>query len=560
MAGLSISRSELSRLTMLMSAAILLFYSGILVSSSIGFYAGQPISIINLLFGLGLTVTFYFVVGRRISHLGWAKLSVGLGLIVGVVIVTMLTGTLIYDLASDGRIYHQTAVMQLEAGWNPIQTELDTQGNFVVNFLNHSPRGPWIAAANIYHLVDDIEASKVFTSLMMAAVFLATLAFFLNWSKTKIWEAVLLALLTACNPVIVTQLFTYYIDGQVAAIYTLILIFTVACIFWPDLPNLVGLAAAIVLAFNIKFTATAYTFLLLAFLLLLGLWRRRSWRWTLSVGAAVVSGVIIGLLVVGYNPYVTNFVRNGHPFYPFYGNEHFNNLVQDEMPLNFEDASWGKKMFISTFSPSQNTIGHDTSPLKLPFTFTIDEIKQLGASDVRVAGFGVLFSGALLAALVGLGFLLATDRRTGLIVLSMIGLIFLTMLINPEAWWVRYAPQFWLAPISVAGGCLISKANRRITWSGRVLMFILLVNVVLVAGAYLAYNLRNTWRMKNVLDQLAQYPGVVLVHYGPYRATELKLDEAGIKYQVVYTLDELPCKQLLGPAVYYSLPECPVEP
>lgn len=560
MAGRSITRNNLARLTMLMSVAILLFYAGILVSSSIGFYIGKPISYSTLACGVGLAVVFYLWAGRRLYHLRWLELSVGLLLIVMIMALTGLAGTFIYDLSADGRIYHQAAVINLEAGWNPVTTKIDAQGDFVLNFLNHLPRGPWIAAANIYHLGGTIETSKIFTILSMMAVFLAALAFFLNWPKLKIWEATLLAFLAACNPVSVTQAFTYYIDGQVAALYALILLLTLACILWPDLPSLVGLTAAIVLAFNIKFTATAYTTLLLLLLILFGWWVRKSWRRVLSVGVSAAIGVILGLLVVGYNPYVTNYVQNGHPFYPFYGNEGFNAMMRVEMPTNFDGKSWGEKMFISIFSSSQNIPQNETGPLKLPFTFTIDELKQMGASDVRVAGFGVLFSGALLVSLVGLGFLLISDRRSGLLVLGLIGLIVLTMLINPEAWWARYSPQLWLAPIAVASGCLVSKVNRKVTWSGRVILFILLVNIILIAGAYLGYNIRNTGRMKRVLDHLAQSQEVVWVSYTPYRATELKLEEADIKYKSVLSIDDLPCPELLAPSVYYSLPECPVEP
>lgn len=551
---------ELAKWAKLSSAALSLFYAGLLLANTSGYFWNQPISNAGLIFALALAGIFYLSVGRIGLRLDWSLLVLGLLCVILFILLASLISGVIYDFSADGRDYHQTAVMRLTEGWNPAKEAQGQDDTYLSMWLNHYPRGAWIAAASIYKLTGNIETGKIFTLLLMSAVFLIAWSILLDLPRLKIWETTLLAFLAAANPVSITQSLSFTIDGQVAAAYALVFSWLIAAIFRIDLPDLVGIASTVLVALNIKFTGTVYTALLLGFLILGGLWLRKSWSWTIRVSLAAFCGLALGLLVVGFNPYVTNFVSYGHPFYPLYGGQQFNKefVMRGQMPVNFEGKAWGEKLLISLLSPSQNTYQADSGPLKLPFTLTIEELKQFRMSDVRLAGMGPLFSGAILLSIGALAVLLLAERKVGLAVAGLMSIIILTMLVNPEAWWARYAPQIWLIPLLAATGCLASKVNRLVQWSGWIVMLVLLINIALIWGAYLAGNARDTWRMQEKMHLLAENKAEVLVYYGSLESTVLKLDSAGVNYQAVENFDELPCPELLAPMVFISPTDCAV--
>ena len=53
------------------------------------------------------------------------------------------------------------------------------------------------------------------------------------------------------------------------------------------------------------------------------------------------------------------------------------------------------KLFISLFSKTGTPDKNITSGLKIPYTFSLDEIKKLGNTTIVLGGFGVFFSGIL---------------------------------------------------------------------------------------------------------------------------------------------------------------------
>jgi hypothetical protein len=92
-------------------------------------------------------------------------------------------------------------------GWNPIYAELQPLDVYDNVWLNHYPKEPWIAAASVARLTGDIEAGKAFNHLLAAAVFLIALSYLLPKMQLKYWQAGLLALFLAANPVSMYHLY-----------------------------------------------------------------------------------------------------------------------------------------------------------------------------------------------------------------------------------------------------------------------------------------------------------------------------------------------------------------
>ena len=94
-------------------------------------------------------------------------------------------------------------------------------------------------------------------------------------------------------------------------------------------------------------------------------------------------------------------------------------------------------------SASDSRLGNPETPRlfwKVPFTSHFD--MPFVAEDVRISGFGHLFSGIFLISLF-LSLFLLKKKKGGLIFSA----IYLTTLLNPICWWARFVPQLHLLPV-----------------------------------------------------------------------------------------------------------------
>ncbi len=119
--------------------------------------------------------------------------------------------------------------------------------------------------------------------------------------------------------------------------------------------------------------------------------------WTLF---PVAAATFIVATFVGWHPYVTNTVSSGHPFYPMAGVGALD--FKPFLPQGFERMNRFEKLAASVFSTSSNGIwipdeagkvhGVVEARLKLPFFISEEELSVFKAPDVRLGGFGPLFS------------------------------------------------------------------------------------------------------------------------------------------------------------------------
>jgi hypothetical protein len=101
----------------------------------------------------------------------------------------------------------------------------------------------------------------------------------------------------------------------------------------------------------------------------------------------------VGLFLIGYDPYITNTVFYGNPFYPTYSNTIYNKdaLLRGQIPENFVGKNRFEKLFLATFSRAQNTYLGTTGLLKFPLALNYAELKAYVGPDLRVGGFGPFF-------------------------------------------------------------------------------------------------------------------------------------------------------------------------
>jgi hypothetical protein len=245
------------------------------------------------------------------------------------------------------------------------------------------------------------------------------------------------------------------------------------------------------------------------------------------------------VLLVGWNPYVTNALRYGHPAHPALGS-HRIDLERGQASADFRAQSGAGRFFASLLAESSN---EQTRPhLRPPFLFSPGELRAFASWDVRFGGFGPLFSGALLVALPFLAFLLLRDEPHRAVALVLLAAVAGMVAINPEAWWARLAPQTWLVPAGAAvlGALSPERPVRRVA-SG--LAALLLVNVALVAAPYLFGQAVFSASLRSQLAGLRDVSareGPLLVRLNAFGGVAWRLEQNGISFRDVESFEGRP--------------------
>ncbi len=311
------------------------------------------------------------------------------------------------DLTWDGQWYHQTAVYEMAAGWNPLRDPMHDFGRHTWNlWVLHYAKGPWYMALAIYAATGSIEISKAASAIAPAMALLVVLAAALDFGLERRW-AILVALVTALNPVTTCGIVTHQVDGILVSLMACTVAAGMCVLRRPRwLPALVVFVSSI-LCMNTKFTGLVY----LCFFFLAGglycLWRRRDL--ILRYAGLVVATLVVGTVVLGFNPYVTNTVHRGHPFYPDAGFGRSIPSLADrgrdpielyETPRNMMGRSRLLRLAYGVFGkPGTPPYVTKDAEFMWPFAVTWRDFGLYYFHDVRIGGFGPLFSGALLLAL-----------------------------------------------------------------------------------------------------------------------------------------------------------------
>lgn len=483
-------------------------------------------------------------------------------LVLAVFVLAALAAALsipLYDLSDDGQQYHQQAVMLLNQGWNPLWEPRSPVSTRDALWINGYAKSHWVYAALLLNLGAGIESGKSLGLLLALAAGLLCHAFLrerLGWRRTP---AALMAAVAALNPVFTCQWSTLLNDQAMASLITAALCAlalvaghggtaeTLARTDPARRGNAVLLLAALALLVSIKASGVAYGLMILAMSLPLLLWVHGRAA-ALRAGLLGATGLALGTLLLGFNPYITNTVAHGHPFYPLAGTGKVD-IITHNAPPGVLDEPRAIKLLGSLAAPSSSVVGnayehHGASPLapKWPGTVRLSELKPfLTKSFVHIGGLGPWFSLALVLAIAA--GLWAWRRRSRpawrqALLLGPAALLLLSGLAFPEPWWMRYVPQLWLIPLVVAASVITAGqaeqdiALRRAGWT---VVAVAGLNAVVVALLFVVGNLPRQLDMRTQLDSLAALSASQPLRVAPggAPAIRLRLEEAGVRWNPV---------------------------
>jgi hypothetical protein len=401
--------------------------------------------------------------------------------------------------------------------------------------------------------------------LMMAALSI-TLSFLLGFKGLPLLFAFLISLLAAFNPVSIYQSLSFYLDGQLMSLIV-ILIVTLGLIYRGRESNRFHyflLFMTISILVNVKLTAGIYaTILIVGYLTIL--WFTKKIEVFHEVFTVSAGAFLLGFIIFGFSPYVTNTLSQGNPLYPALGTDR-SDYTAPQFPSNFTGRNPAFLLFYSIFAKSDNVRGPDkTAVLKIPFTVSRDELEAFTDTNAKQGGFGPLFGGAILLAF----FVFAAapinlyrlrgrpirgndppdpetceiDRKKNIgIGLFYSALVLSTCLINPASSLARFIPQMWLFPIFAFFLAYFSK-NQLIRIVGYAIIMTLLMNIALVAFAYYKYNSEITGVYHQRLGKMAQESkeNPIKFYFGHFRTSNTwRFERLGMIFEVADRKEE--CK------------------
>lgn len=509
---------------------VVLFAGFLLCITALLYFLNIDMSSVNVLLAFLITLIVQYIYYKRNRKHPIKSLLISTGLFLSIFILSLLISWKFYDLSWDGQAYQQEAIIQLKQGWNPfLDSPLSDNVNRAI-WINHYAKSPWLIAAPIYHLTNHIEMAKAFNLLFIIAVLLISFAIIYPRFK-KITPSLLISGLLAFNPISFYQMFSFYVDGLLSS---LIILFILSVLLYLRNENdrkfnLIFIAANIALIANIKFTALVYIVILSFGFFLYVIFKQKEK--TKEVFLTLLLTFLFSVLVIGFNPYITNTLKNGHPFYPLSGKNAVD-IITINMDKNFvEENNRFVKFGLSMFSPSDNSRTYPV--MKNPLTMTNNEIFQFSGPDVRIGGFGPL-SGLILilsvCAFIYLLFLMKGTKRS--ILLFFLFWIFVSIFINPEPWWARYIPQLWIIPVLLVF-CMLS-VNKTIIANMVTYGFIiiLVLNLAITDGLNLissyVYSHITSQQLKVVSEISKDKP--VKVTFGAFASNRVRLKESNVSY------------------------------
>ncbi len=382
-----------------------------------------------------------------------------------------------YDLTVDGNTYHKTAIAYIKNGWNPLYEStlefqeknsnviaIDKDSN-VDLWVEHYPKGTWIMAANIYNMTNNIESGKSIIIMLIVMMFILTYNILRKVLDTK-WSLIICALISL-NPIILPQIFSYYVDGimGISFIIELLLLFLINPKEKTNKLIWISLATTCIFFTNIKFTGLLCSGVIAATFYFYWLIKYRKDKEFINIFKRVTINFsiifILAIFFVGANSYVKNTIEHLNPLYPLFGEDKVD-IITTMQPKSFGDKNIFEKFAISLFSKTQNATYEIEPTLKLPFIVYKSEINELFAPDVRMAGFGPLFALAVILSLivmaVNIAIFIKNERNNIKYIILPVIAIIVSMLLLGESWWARYVPQFYLLPI---GAIILSIYNKK---------------------------------------------------------------------------------------------------
>lgn len=467
-----------------------------------------------------------------------------------ILIIFTLTEGCVYGREWDGNEYHKMAIGLLKNGWNPVRESAaifakqyfhsDVVNSYAI-WIDHYAKGSWMFSAVVYLITGNLECGKVYQLLGIFSLIMFAISFF-GSKYLKNVQALLLALIIALNPVSISQIFSFYVDGLLFC-YLFILILGLLklseannivekreawFIIWGSMPVLA----------NIKFTGLLYGGIYCIVFYFLNSFfeyikeKKLSLKYMFSNGVCYFCLALFSIIWMGYPTYVKNFLDHGTCTYPLTGTDI--NILRDNAPRGFDGKGNLYKVFYSIFGEYSNFFWNsekELPELKIPFSIQKAEL-VIPDLDARISGFGLFFSGILIIAIsiccIWLLKIKNADKMKAYVLVLLVTSGLMIVFIS-GSWWARFAPHIYITVLTSTFICMQNKLKWKKCWYTIYLVLILINSVYFALQPIKAIS--GSRRICHELDELSGK--TVEVSMDNFWGRLFALDDYNIEYTVV---------------------------
>ena len=445
------------------------------------------ISVINFWASLIITMLAFLLIGKN-NNKTYINKVLSILLFLAILFGSIFVASKIYDSSYDGNSYHKGAIGMMAHGWNPIYETAENysdsifhiRGAKIFTWIDHYQNLSWIFGSTVYRVFGNIETAKSLNCLLISGTLLILMNYFRRF-KFKNSQSIILAFITVFSPVVLSQFFSFYIDGNLAITFYLY-IATVSLITF-ELVKLKTISGDLLFNFffsicilaNLKLTGilliTAGILPLAGYLTILFIQKKIKVFDYWKLFRTTLFSILFAILVIGGTSYVKNTFTMRNPFYPLLGDNR-SDIITTMQPAELMGKNQIEKLLISVFSKSDNVQLYSWKALeyKLPLTWSNEEIDNLNITDTRIGGFGIFYSFIFIMSLITIiSYLInvykvkkesGTDAALYKIIISCILVSILIYLVLPtENWWARYAPNIYLLT-PLAAAIMFGKINQ----------------------------------------------------------------------------------------------------
>tara|TARA_B100001093_G_scaffold101513_1_gene93722 strand:- start:4831 stop:6282 length:1452 start_codon:yes stop_codon:yes gene_type:complete len=360
---------------------------------------------------------------------------------------------------------HQEKILALQSGWNPINDnkfekfDLITEPMLSVSDVvknGGAVNVSYIFSAIIAKLTGNIENGKAINFIYFFIFGLISTKTIFTFFKGYIAFLILIALLI--NPILITQLYSFYLDGHVYSLYGSILLLYSMILFKKEYCHifLIFILSILLIGTKKKGIGLIGITLPLVFLTIILKSQQKGRLLILSSFISVVT-LIVGIYGAkklgfwdstnGHFPYTpTNIIKLLDPTTMDYwlGTE----IPGSNKPYPMKDMGRIEQFVRSNFS--ETNILREDLQWKNPFRVSKNELSFFysTAVDIRLGGFGPLFGGVLIISFILLFLNLFTYKKSNTSLFLYIFIIILPCFFLPT-WWARWISFIWFVPILI---------------------------------------------------------------------------------------------------------------
>ncbi len=541
-----------------MNEKIIYIFKNIYISLLSGIFSVYCLSFIGFLFHCPILklypvtgIIFFIILFIYLSKRKKVKNKYLYIAIICVALLFYFLGLLSYILIDgswDGRGYHQVGIILLKNGYNPIY---DNTIAFGVNL--YKTFNPWslmivecytkfseILAANIYLLCGKLETGKMINYIFM---FLSCIYSYItlnliarNRDKNNIAN-IIIAFLMVFTPVTICQNATFYVDGLLY--YSLInSLFSIANIEIEveEKIHSASLLMNLIILANIKTVGLAYGIIMLLIWAFYTNIKNKCKKTNILTQTVILKKICITMLsflllagISGINPYIINLKQGRHLLYPLMG-ENKIEIMNGNMPKSFRGRPSVYKLLMSTFGDTKNFTSEDEIiRLKIPFSIIGQSIFKY--PDMRLGGFGYFWGGILLFSIYLLATLRFKNKSYKNIFCFLSVELLVLLLVNPEAWWARYAPWFWCIPLIICYFSILEDKNKNLAF---VVLTLLFLNNLIIFIQNFAQTINISYFTNKFLESINKTKIIKLYNDNSCDETYvIKLEEKNINYKFV---------------------------